>query len=62
MGFRNGVKYPNLLMFSCGDGITEKGHAHIVGFGKDERATYLPEHHLERTIDAFEGYHPMTAK
>ncbi|KAJ5380095.1 amine oxidase [Penicillium cataractarum] len=58
----NGVKYPNLLMFGYGDGVTENGNARIVGFGKDERATYVPEHHPERTIDAFEKLHPMTVK
>lgn len=58
----NGVKYPNLLMFGYGDGLTENGNAHIVGFGKDERGTYVPELHPEQTIDAFEKLHPMKVK
>ncbi|KAJ5097069.1 amine oxidase [Penicillium angulare] len=58
----NGMNYSNLLMFGYGDGVTENGNAHIVGFGKDERATYVPEHHPEKTIDAFEKLHPMKVK
>ncbi|KAJ6094547.1 amine oxidase [Penicillium canescens] len=58
----NGMKYPNLLMFGYGDGVTENGNAHIVGFGKDERTTYVPERDPQRTIDAFQKLHPMTVK
>lgn len=58
----NGMKFPNLLMFGYGDGVTENGNAHIVGFGKDERSTYVPEHHPEKTIRAFQNLHPMTVK
>lgn len=58
----NGMKFPNLLMFGYGDGVTENGNAHIVGFGKDERSTYVPERHPEKTISAFQKMHPMTVK
>lgn len=58
----NGMRYPNLLMFGYGDGVTENGNAHIVGFGKDERTSYIPEHHPEKTIEAFENLHPMKVK
>ena len=58
----NGMKYPGLLMFGYGDGLTEKGNAHIVGFGKDERTSYVPERDPEKTIDAFQQLHPMTVR
>lgn len=58
----NGMNYPNLLMFGYGDGVTENGNAHLVGFGKDERDTYTPECHPEKTIDAFEKLHPMAVR
>ncbi len=58
----NGMRYPNLLMFGYGDGVTENGNAHIVGFGKDERGTYVPEREPEKTIDAFQKLHPMDVK
>ncbi|OJJ75771.1 hypothetical protein ASPBRDRAFT_51486 [Aspergillus brasiliensis CBS 101740] len=58
----NGMRHPNLLMFGYGDGVTENGNAHIVGFGKDERDTYVPERDPERTVDAFKKLHPMEVK
>lgn len=58
----NGMRYPNLLMFGYGDGVTENGNAHIVGFGKDERVTYVPERDPEKTIDAFKKLHPMEVR
>lgn len=58
----NGMKFPNTLMFGYGDGVTENGNAHLVGFGKDERATYVPERDPEKTIDAFEKLHPMNVR
>ncbi|RAH66721.1 flavin monoamine oxidase family protein [Aspergillus aculeatinus CBS 121060] len=58
----NGMRFPNLLMFGYGDGLTERGNAHIVGFGKDERGEYIPERDPEKTIDAFQKLHPMEVK
>lgn len=55
----NGMRYPNLLMFGYGDGVTPSGRAHIVGFGKDERATFVPEKNPEKAVDAFQKLHPM---
>ncbi|ODM19972.1 hypothetical protein SI65_04958 [Aspergillus cristatus] len=42
-----------------GDGVTPSGRAHIVGFGKDERATFVPERNPEKAVDAFQKLHPM---
>lgn len=53
------MRYPNLLMFGYGDGVTPGGRAHIVGFGKDERATFVPEKNPEKAVDALEKLHPM---
>lgn len=58
----NGMRYPNLLMFGYGDGVTENDNAHIVGFGKDERGTYVPEREPQKTLDAFQKLHPMDVK
>ncbi|KAE8147902.1 FAD/NAD(P)-binding domain-containing protein [Aspergillus avenaceus] len=55
----NGMRYPNLLMFGYGDGVTPTGNSHIVGFGKDERNTFVPERDPEKAIDAFKKLHPM---
>ncbi|KAI9927548.1 hypothetical protein ASPWEDRAFT_186881 [Aspergillus wentii DTO 134E9] len=55
----NGMRYPNLLMFGYGDGVTPNGNAHIVGFGKDERDTFVPERDPEKIIDSFQKLHPM---
>lgn len=55
----NGMRYPNLLMFGYGDGVTPSGRAHIVGFGKDERATFVPGRNPEKAVDAFQKLHPM---
>ncbi|KAL1859238.1 hypothetical protein Plec18170_002354 [Paecilomyces lecythidis] len=55
----NGMRYPNLLMFGYGDGVTPKGNAHIVAFGKDERDTFVPERDPEKVINALEKLHPM---
>ena len=55
----NGMRYPNLLMFGYGDGVTPNGNAHIVGFGKDERDVFVPERDPEKVIDAFQTLHPM---
>ncbi|OJJ79604.1 uncharacterized protein ASPGLDRAFT_29654 [Aspergillus glaucus CBS 516.65] len=54
----NGMGYPNLLMFGYGDRVTPSGRAHIVGFGKDERATFVPKN-PEKAVDAFQKLHPM---
>ncbi|OGM44145.1 hypothetical protein ABOM_006990 [Aspergillus bombycis] len=55
----NGMRYPNLLMFGYGDGVTPSGNAHIVGFGKDERGVFVPERDPEKAIEAFQKLHPM---
>lgn len=58
----NGMRFPGLLIFGYGDGITPNGDAHIVGFGKDERDTFVPERDPQKTIDAFKKLHPMEIK
>ncbi|PYH85842.1 hypothetical protein BO82DRAFT_371275 [Aspergillus uvarum CBS 121591] len=58
----NGMRFPILLMFGYGDGLTERGNTHIVGFGKDERGEYIPERDPEKTIVAFQKLHPMEVK
>lgn len=58
----NGMRFPNLLMFGYGDGVTPKGDAHIIGFGKDERDTFIPERDPEKVVDAFQKLHPMEVK
>lgn len=58
----NGMKFPNLIMFGYGDGVTPKGDAHLIGFGKDERDTFVPERDPEKVVDAFQQIHPMTVK
>ncbi|KAH8431063.1 flavin monoamine oxidase family protein [Aspergillus melleus] len=58
----NGMKLSNLLMFGYGDGVTPNGDAHIVGFGKDERATFVPERDPEKAVDAFQQLHPMEVR
>ncbi|KAE8331188.1 hypothetical protein BDV39DRAFT_190030 [Aspergillus sergii] len=55
----NSMRYPNLLMFGYGDGVTPNGNAHIVGFGKDEGDVFVPERDPEKAIDAFQKLHPM---
>ena len=54
-----GMRFPNNLMFGYGDGVLPNGNAHIVGFGKDERDTFVPEEHPEKVVEAFEKLHPM---
>lgn len=34
-------------------GVTPSSRAHIVGFGKDEHATFVPEKNPERALYAF---------
>lgn len=58
----NGMKLSNLLMFGYGDGVTPNGDAHIVGFGKDERDTFIPERDPEKAIEAFKHLHSMEIK
>lgn len=58
----NGMRFPNLLMFGYGDGVTPKGDAHLVGFGKDEREHFVPERDPEKVAEAFQNIHPMEVK
>ncbi|PLB49690.1 FAD/NAD(P)-binding domain-containing protein [Aspergillus steynii IBT 23096] len=58
----NGMRFPGLLMFGYGDGVTPNGDAHIVGFGKDERDTFVPERDPQKAIESFKKLHPMEVK
>lgn len=58
----NGMRFPGELMFGYGDGVHPNGNAHIVGFGKDERDTFVPERHPEKVVAAFKALHPMEVK
>jgi monoamine oxidase len=58
----SGMQMPGHLLFGYGDGVTPKGDAHLVGFGADERAGFVPEKEPEKVVAAFNALHPMKLK
>lgn len=58
----NGMSTPGYIAQGYGYGITNKGEAHIVGFGGDEREHFTPEKEPEKVLAAFKALHPMKVK
>ncbi|KAL0938625.1 monoamine oxidase n [Colletotrichum truncatum] len=58
----NGMRFPGVLMYGYGDGVLPNGDVHVVGFGKDERTTFVPEKNPELAVDAFQKLHPMDVR
>ena len=58
----SGMQTPVHLLFGYGDGVTPRGDAHLVGFGADERASFVPERDPEKVVAAFNALHPVNLK
>lgn len=58
----NGMRLPGHLLFGYGDGITPNGDAHLVGFGADQRTSFVPEEQPEKVVAAFNALHQMKVK
>lgn len=58
----NGMIYPGNLMYGYGDGKIPNGNVHIVAFGADEGANFIPEKEPEKALAALKSLHPMNVK
>ena len=58
----NGTSYPGNLLCAYGDGVLPSGDTHLVAFGADQRAHFVPEEHPEKVVEAFQNFHPMNVK
>ncbi|KAI9166314.1 Monoamine oxidase N [Paramyrothecium foliicola] len=57
-----GISYPhNNLIYGFGDGTTPAGNTHVVAFGAQHNH-FHPEDNVAQTINAFQGFAPMTVQ